>query len=344
MAHLVETMAYAGEVPWHGLGVQVPSDLSPEQMLDKAGLNWTVEKKPAFFEMDDKKFPVGWSALTRSSDNSVLDIVSNDWNPVQNHEAFNFFEEYCRVGDMDMHTAGSLKNGQIVWALAKVKDSFELFKGDQVDSYLLFTNPHRFGQAIDIRFTPIRVVCNNTLQAALNGLENKVSIISGEYDVNSSTYSNSLAVESPTNSMCEKNWLHVPGTDHFIHSWNPLQVGRICDTKFDIFKSINLPPFFSLLRGSAPPIEVNGKWFVLTHLVEYAKCRNYYHCIVELEKESYTPLKVSMPFTFKGSGIEYCVSGRLLNNNILEYYVSFMDKDSSRVSFSIDSLEWVNLN
>lgn len=174
MAHLVETMAYAGEVPWHGLGVQVPSDLSPDQMLDKAGLNWTVEKKPAFFEMDDKKFPVGWSALTRSSDNSVLDIVSNDWNPVQNHEAFNFFEEYCRVGDMDMHTAGSLKNGQIVWALAKVKESFELFKGDQVDSYLLFTNPHRFGQAIDIRFTPIRVVCNNTLTLSLSSKSDSV--------------------------------------------------------------------------------------------------------------------------------------------------------------------------
>ena len=168
MAHLVETMAYAGEEPWHGLGVKVPADLSPEQMLEKAGLNWTVEKKPAFFELNGEKRSVGWSALTRSSDDSVLDIVTNDWNPVQNTEAFKFFDEYCQMGDMEMHTAGSLKNGQIVWALAKVKESFELFKGDQVDSYLLFTNPHRFGQAIDVRFTPIRVVCNNTLTLSLS--------------------------------------------------------------------------------------------------------------------------------------------------------------------------------
>lgn len=168
MAHMIETMAYAGEVPWHGLGTKVPADLSPAQMLEKAGLDWTVEKTPAFANIDGKQVSVGWSALTRSSDNSILSVVSNDWNPVQNAEAFEFFDEYCRVGDMEMHTAGSLRDGQIVWGLAKVKDSFDLFKGDQVDSYLLFTNPHKFGQCIDVRFTPIRVVCNNTLTLSLN--------------------------------------------------------------------------------------------------------------------------------------------------------------------------------
>jgi phage/plasmid-like protein (TIGR03299 family) len=168
MAHLVETMAYVGEEPWHGLGVKITADMPPAYMLEKAGLDWTVEKKPAFAEINGEKVPVGWSALTRSSDNNILDIVSNDWNPVQNHEAFNFFDEYCRAGDMEMNTAGSLKNGQIVWALAKVKDSFELFNGDEVESYLLFTNPHKFGQCIDVRFTPIRVVCNNTLTLSLN--------------------------------------------------------------------------------------------------------------------------------------------------------------------------------
>lgn len=168
MAHLVETMAYAGETPWHGLGVQVPSDLSPAQMLEKANLDWTVEKVPAFASVGGKQTSVGWSALVRSSDESILSVVSNDWNPVQNHEAFEFFHEYCAAGDMEMHTAGSLRDGQIVWVLAKIKESFELFKGDQVDSYLLFTNPHKFGQSIDVRFTPIRVVCNNTLTLSLS--------------------------------------------------------------------------------------------------------------------------------------------------------------------------------
>lgn len=168
MAHMVETMAYAGNVPWHGLGVHVPSDLSPAQMLDKAGLDWTVQKIPAFADIDGNKTNVGWSALVRSSDREVLSVVSNDWNPVQNHEAFEFFHEYCAAGDMEMHTAGSLRGGQIVWVLAKIKESFELFKGDTVESFLLFTNPHKFGQSIDVRFTPIRVVCNNTLTLSLS--------------------------------------------------------------------------------------------------------------------------------------------------------------------------------
>ena len=178
MAHMVETMAYAGEVPWHGLGVQVPADLAPAQMLEKAGLDWTVQKIPAFADIDGKKTNVGWSALVRSTDREVLSVVSNDWNPVQNHEAFEFFHEYCAAGDMEMHTAGSLRSGQVVWALAKVKESFELFKGDMVESYLLFTNPHKFGQSIDVRFTPIRVVCNNTLTLSLNSQSSKIVKVS----------------------------------------------------------------------------------------------------------------------------------------------------------------------
>ena len=161
-------MVYVGETPWHGLGTQIPADLSPQQVLEKAGLNWTVEKVPAFANINGVSTNIKRSALVRSSDNSILDIVTNDWNPLQNHDAFNFFDEYCRAGDMEMHTAGSLKNGQVVWALAKVKESFELFKGDRVDSYMLLSNPHKFGQSIDIRFTPIRVVCNNTLTLSLS--------------------------------------------------------------------------------------------------------------------------------------------------------------------------------
>jgi len=176
MAHQVETMAYAGEVPWHGLGKQVLPDLSPEQMLYEAGLDWSVEKIPAFAEVNGEKVAVGKSALVRSSDSKVLDVVGDDWNPVQNAEAFGFFADFVSEGNMEMHTAGSLKGGQMVWALAKVKDeSFELFGNDRVDSYLLFSNPHMYGKSIDVRFTPIRVVCNNTLTLSL-GTSSKNSV------------------------------------------------------------------------------------------------------------------------------------------------------------------------
>jgi phage/plasmid-like protein (TIGR03299 family) len=170
MAHMVETMAYAGETPWHGLGVAVSNDLTPQQMMQKAGLDWTVEKHDsfAFIQVGDDRIPTGQQALVRSSDNKVLTNVGEGWNPVQNEEAFSFFNEFVLAGDMEMHTAGSLKDGKMVWALAKIKDSFDVLQGDQVDSYLLFSNPHQYGKSIDVRFTPVRVVCNNTLTFSLD--------------------------------------------------------------------------------------------------------------------------------------------------------------------------------
>ena len=173
MAHQVETMAYAGEVPWHGLGVPVSNDLTPTQMMEKAGVDWRVDEVECFIKTRNGDVPTGQKALVRSTDDRILTTVGENWNPVQNADAFDFFAEYVNAGDMEMHTAGSLKDGQIVWALAKVKDSFELFDGDRVDSYLLFSNPHQYGKSIDIRFTPIRVVCNNTLTFALDSMSDR---------------------------------------------------------------------------------------------------------------------------------------------------------------------------
>lgn len=175
MAHMIEmvdgkaSMAYAGDVPWHGLGTRVSNDLTPEQMLKAAGLDWTVDTVDLYAEVGDRRLPTGHRALVRLSDQKVLDVITDDWNPCQNQDAFEFFNDFVAAGDMEMETAGSLKDGKIVWALAKVKESFELFNGrDQVDAYLHFTNPHSYGQSIDVRFTPIRVVCNNTLTLSLS--------------------------------------------------------------------------------------------------------------------------------------------------------------------------------
>lgn len=175
MSHLVETMAYAGQVPWHGLGERVSNDLSPMQMMQKARVDWSVTKENMYI-LDGISVP-SKKALLRGGDNKVLDIVGDDWEPVQNEEAFNFFNEYCAAGDMEMHTAGSLMEGKIVWVLAKIKESFDVLPGDQVDNFLLFTNPHRYGQSLNVRMTPIRVVCNNTLQMSLSSKsKNEVSL------------------------------------------------------------------------------------------------------------------------------------------------------------------------
>lgn len=168
MAHMVETMAYAGELPWHGLGEKVSNDLTPAQMMEKAGVDWKVHEVESFVEFDGKRMPTGQKSLIRGTDGKILTNVGENWKPVQNETAFEFFSEFVLSGDMEMHTAGSLRDGQYVWALAKIKESFDVFGEDTVESYLLFSNPHVYGKSIDVRFTPIRVVCNNTLTLSLN--------------------------------------------------------------------------------------------------------------------------------------------------------------------------------
>ena len=174
MAHEIEVidgeaqMAYVGNVPWHGLGFQVDPDLTPAEFMVMAGLDWTVDLEDSFVTHKGKQVSTGQKSLIRSTDSKVLTNVGNGWNSVQNEDAFEFFDEYVKAGDMQMHTAGSLKGGQLVWALAKTNESFELFKGDVTDNYFLFTNPHQYGKSINIRMTPVRVVCNNTLTLSLN--------------------------------------------------------------------------------------------------------------------------------------------------------------------------------
>lgn len=200
MAHMIEmidgkaSMAWAGETPWHGLGTQVSNDLTPEQMLKAADLDWKVVPVPAYATIAGEQVDIGRSALVRDRDNKVLDVITNDWVPNQNSDAFDFFNDFVAAGEMEMHTAGSLRDGQLVWALAKVKDGFELFNGDAVESYLLFTNPHKYGSSIDVRFTPIRVVCNNTLSLSLSRDANQVVKVSHRNEFNGDNVKEMLGV------------------------------------------------------------------------------------------------------------------------------------------------------
>jgi len=176
MAHQLEIvdgqaqMAYRAStgLPWHGLGVPVEDDMTPIEMMKAAGVDWTVKKVDTFIDFNGKQVKTGTQALIRETDGKILTQVGKGWNPVQNHDAFDFFTDFVSSGDMKMDTAGSLKDGRIVWALADVRDGFTLFGGDEVKGYLLFSNPHLYGKSIDIKFVLTRVVCNNTIAVALN--------------------------------------------------------------------------------------------------------------------------------------------------------------------------------
>lgn len=173
------SFAYAGqETPWHGLGHRVSNDLSPEQMLKAAHLDWNVYTEPCYANINGVETDIGRNALIRDRDNQILDIISDDWKPLQNIDAFEFFNDFVAAGEMNMETAGSLRGGRNVFALAKINEGFTLLDGkDEIEGYLLFSNPHKYGQAISVRCVMTRVVCSNTLAYAMNEkTKNKVSV------------------------------------------------------------------------------------------------------------------------------------------------------------------------
>ena len=175
MVAAVETMAYAGDVPWHGLGVRVEDTMTPEEMLEAADLNWTVSKRPAY-TIDSPTWSEdvglinaeGHHFIVRDTDSKVLSACGEDYVPFQNADTFRFFKKFVSNGEMKMETAGALKGGQDIWGLAKLESNFELPGGDRVEGYLLIDSPHVSGKALTIMFTPIRVVCSNTMALALN--------------------------------------------------------------------------------------------------------------------------------------------------------------------------------
>lgn len=174
--------------------------------------------------------------------------------------------------------------------------------------------------------------------------ENILSIINGEYNPSTGNYENVSVVKSPTNSGCEKNWIHIPKTDLTIYGWSPYRVGRIEGSEFKTTILANTPPLFNIFRGSASPIMVGNDLICMIHFVEYCTPRKYYHCFVKLDSKSYLPISTSLPFTFKTPSIEFCTSMRLKNNLELECYCSFTDDNPSSVIIPLSSIQWVNVS
>lgn len=155
-------------VPWHYEMTKDVTKLIQEaptskDALELAGLNWTVDGAPIYDANGDEI--KGYKANTRSSDRSVLGVVTDRYKVVQNFEAFDFTDALIGEG-VTYETAGSLKNGKTIWLLAKLPQTKIL--GDTFDPYICFTNSHDGSGAIRIISTPVRVVCNNTLNLALD--------------------------------------------------------------------------------------------------------------------------------------------------------------------------------
>lgn len=174
----VQTMAYVGQPPWHGLGKRVDRIVHAAEMMRTAGLNWHVQKQPArgakaVRKTADKREIYSRYELIRKptpgskEDEVVLGIVSDRYEPLQNIEAFAFFDPIVDQKTACFETAGALGEGERVWVMARMPEAIEIVRGDECQKYLLLSNTHTGQGAIIVKFTAVRVVCQNTLMLAL---------------------------------------------------------------------------------------------------------------------------------------------------------------------------------
>lgn len=164
MSANVETMFYTREKPWHGLGKQVQEAPTSEKALWLAGLDWKVLQKDVYTEGRVKV--QGYKANVRDTDGQVLGVVTDRYKVIQNSEAFAFTDALFGEG-VRYETAGSLSEGRKVWLLARLPKEY-IISGERISPYLVFSNTHDGSGAVRVAITPIRVVCNNTLNLALN--------------------------------------------------------------------------------------------------------------------------------------------------------------------------------
>ncbi len=174
----VQTMAYVGQVPWHGLGKRVERIVHADEMMRSAGLDWDVQKRPARGAKLIKKFKDGRELYSRyeivrmpkpdtDEQEVVFGIVTNRYEPLQNCEAFEFFDPIVDREAAFFETAGALGEGERVWIMAKMPETIRVIRGDECQKYLLLSNTHTGQGSVIVKFTAIRVVCQNTLMLAL---------------------------------------------------------------------------------------------------------------------------------------------------------------------------------
>lgn len=164
MAANVESMFYTRTKPWHGLGVQVQEAPESKDALRLAGLDWKVYQREVYTDSGIRID--GYRANVRNTDNRVLGVVTERYKIVQNEEAFTFTDALLGKG-VRYETAGSLQDGRKVWLLARLPKEY-IISGEQISPYLVFSNSHDGSAAVRVAVTPIRVVCNNTLNLALS--------------------------------------------------------------------------------------------------------------------------------------------------------------------------------
>lgn len=175
----VESMMYAGAVPWHRQGTRLDNPATASEAMTSAGLDWDVQKQPLYtgpsrdILIKDRHVVCRMDRLDQP-DGGQLGVVGRDYQPLQNREAFGFLDPVVGEGEAIYHTAGAIRKGRQVWMLAKLPGIIRVAGDDITEKYVLLSNSHDGSSAVRIGLTPIRVVCQNTLNLALRHMDGLV--------------------------------------------------------------------------------------------------------------------------------------------------------------------------
>jgi len=182
MSHLIETMAYVNETPWHGIGNQLGANQPIEVWAEQAGMDWSIRESPVSFMTGDAdsagtiaSFPEN-KVLYRSDTKTPLSVVSRRFKVVQPNEILEFYRDLTEVSGFELETAGVLRGGRKIWALARTGQSSTLKGNDVSNAYVLLATACDGTLATTAQFTSIRVVCNNTLAVALGASKGAVKV------------------------------------------------------------------------------------------------------------------------------------------------------------------------
>ena len=170
-----DTMFSVKERPWHNLGTVLTEAPTIEEGIKQAGLDWTVSLRPIVSDDTDRIQISTHKMVVREDLNQPLGVVGSDYKILQNREAFNFFDTFIENDLASLETAGSLFNGKKVFILAKInQQDMHISDEDIVEKYILLSNSHDGSQSVRVGYTPIRVVCNNTLSCAISNRQSNL--------------------------------------------------------------------------------------------------------------------------------------------------------------------------
>ena len=180
MAHEISSMAFTGETPWHGLGNQLTEQQPLHVWLKEAGMDWSIQQSDVLFNADSAALNIrshsDAKVLYRSDSLEPLSVVSNRYKVVQPKDVLHFYKDLVSAGGFELETAGVLKGGRKLWALAKTGQEARIKGNDRIKAYLLLATSCDGTLCTTAQFTSVRVVCNNTLQLATRDSNGAVKV------------------------------------------------------------------------------------------------------------------------------------------------------------------------